>query len=299
MGNFKKILIVILITLPFLVKGQQAMFFGLNKQQGFAAWDLSTAQYKDSKQIFTSKVTDGGLCIGNSDMSLYVGMGMLDSIYQYSFGTKGDVSTLTLSKRLYVGAAGDSCTGISFKPDGTMMFVSFRDGSCEIATYTLSTAWDISTATLTRCGDANYSGEDNLTGILFGNSGSNFYLTDKILTYIRSYSMSTAYNTTTRTLSYYYDLGGTYYDVLTDIKANNDGSKFYLCGYTNTGGTLAVSEYYAPASWQLYPALTLLSRKEFYAPTWLDYPISIAWSSDGLDLYISCWYGKLLHFVNY
>jgi hypothetical protein len=69
-------------------------------------------------------------------------------VKQFSLSDSWDVTTLSFEKELDVSSDFSYCTGIEFTLDGTRMFVSGGvGGSFRLISYTLSTPWDISTAT--------------------------------------------------------------------------------------------------------------------------------------------------------
>ena len=73
-------------------------------------------------------------------------------IQEYALSTSHDMSTGTLVQSLTLNINSlnfQYCTGIEFKPDGTRMYVSgLTNSGNKLAQYDLSTAWDISTASL-------------------------------------------------------------------------------------------------------------------------------------------------------
>ena len=73
-------------------------------------------------------------------------------IEQYELSSAHDMSTGSLLRTRtlnFDGLVFEYCTGIEFKPDGTRMYVSgLTNAGNKLAQYDLSTAWDISTASL-------------------------------------------------------------------------------------------------------------------------------------------------------
>jgi hypothetical protein len=71
-----------------------------------------------------------------------------NQIKQYNLSESWKVSTVSLVYQLDVSVDFSYTTGIEFKPDGTLMYVTGGLGvDYKIITYSLSTAWDLSTAT--------------------------------------------------------------------------------------------------------------------------------------------------------
>ena len=83
-------------------------------------------------------------------------------------------------------------TGLAFNPNGTKMFIVGIGGD-EINEYTLSTAWDVSTASFTRLLDI--SSKDNAPqGVTFNNDGTKIYVTGTENDGIDSWTLGTAYS---------------------------------------------------------------------------------------------------------
>jgi hypothetical protein len=84
-----------------------------------------------------------------------------DSVYSHDLSTPYDVSTAGAATTLSVSGNITSVMDLFFKPDGTEMYLS--DSSDKIAQFTLSTAWDISTASYTGqlTGLSGYGGPDH------------------------------------------------------------------------------------------------------------------------------------------
>lgn len=98
-------------------------------------------------------------------------------IQQYEFTTSHDMSTgsLVRSRTLnFDGLTFEYCTGIEFKPDGTRMYVSgLTNSGNKIAQYDLSTAWDISTASL----DTSVS-MPSMSGVRIQDTGEHIFILD-------------------------------------------------------------------------------------------------------------------------
>ena len=97
----------------------------------------------------SASVSEDGTPIGSHISSdgtkLYMIGNATDTVYQYDMSTANDLSTATYnSVSLYVFNDGaTSPKGITFKPDGTKMYVL---DTTIVFEYSLSTAWDLSTA---------------------------------------------------------------------------------------------------------------------------------------------------------
>ncbi len=119
------------------------------------------------------------------------------SVYQYTLSTAWDISTASYaSKNLSVASEG-SPTGFYFKPDGTKMYLTTFGGSSTVYQYSLSTAWDISTASYDSVSFNTNAQVTNAYGVEFQPDGAKMFVTDVSGGSIYQYSLSTAWNVST------------------------------------------------------------------------------------------------------
>jgi DNA-binding beta-propeller fold protein YncE len=110
------------------------------------AWDISTATYISlSKQVTTEDYGPTGLAFSPDGTKMYIGGEAHSSLYQYALSTAWDVSTASYSSLSKDISGQEWSPGIAFNPDGSKMYVIGR-GSKKVSQYSLSTTWDISTA---------------------------------------------------------------------------------------------------------------------------------------------------------
>jgi len=111
------------------------------------AWDVSTASYVDSKDVQSENSEPTGLAFSkNGDKMFVVGKnGSDDRVYEYTLGTDWDVSTASYVDNKGVASQDANPQGIWFDYAGETMFMVGDQGN-DVNVYTLSTAWDISTA---------------------------------------------------------------------------------------------------------------------------------------------------------
>ena len=95
------------------------------------------------------------------------------NIYEYQLGTSWDITTASFVQSVTLDDSNQSEETISgeieFKPDGTELFATLDSG--DIAKFTLSTAWDITTASF----ESKAGVSDEVDGIYFASGGSRFY----------------------------------------------------------------------------------------------------------------------------
>jgi hypothetical protein len=143
------------------------------------AWDLSTASYDSvSFSVDTQSSFSKGLFISPDGDKLYVVSRTSDTIYQYSLSTAWDLSTASYdSVSLDISGQNGFPTGITFKPDGTKMYmIGLGFGVDKVFQYSLSTAWDLSTASYDSVSFSAVAEDTGMTGIWFGDDGTKLYM---------------------------------------------------------------------------------------------------------------------------
>lgn len=163
------------------------------------AWDISTSSYDGKSFDFTSEDTSqqGIFIRPDTGTKLYTVGGTTDKVYQYTMSTAWDVSSASYDNISFLHITEESsATDLFFSDDGTKMFIVGISGD-DITEYTLSTAWDISTASAT--GNTIVSQALNPYGMCFADNGKKMYVcTD---TNDTIYQYSTTQNTETLDLS--------------------------------------------------------------------------------------------------
>jgi len=122
-----------------------------------------------------------------------------------------------------------------FNGDGTKVYLFGYTGD-KIYQYTLSTAYDVSSSSLSYDGSSsditlsNISGDG--TGARWNNDGTKLFIIDKTNDRLHQYSLSTAYDVDTMSHDGYFSLTGSTGDLF-GFDFNNDGTKFYVVDRTN------------------------------------------------------------------
>ena len=101
-----------------------------------------------------------------------------DSVYEYSCSNAWDVTTGTITQvqSASVSSQDTSPVGLTFKPDGTKMYITGDSGN-EIDEYNLGTAWDINTLSFVQVKTGVSNG--NPGNISFSPDGTKMFLTSR------------------------------------------------------------------------------------------------------------------------
>ena len=157
-------------------------------------WDISTHGSADHTLTTdqTNHADPRGLWFSPDGDEMYSVDGTGDVVVQYSLTTAWDLSTATYTRKFDVSTEEALPKSVCFSTDGLNMYVTGWSGD-GIDRYTLTTAWDISTASHT-----SYSGatsEPAPTGIFMKEDGKRFFLTGQAFDKIEQFNLSTAYDT--------------------------------------------------------------------------------------------------------
>jgi len=168
---------------------------------------------------------------------------------------------------------------VFFKDDGLRMYI-IGNASDKVHSYTLSTAWDLSTASYDSKSFSVASQAGLPRGIAFKSDGTKFYVVGATSDAVFQYSLSTAWDVST----------GTYDSVSlsvsgqdtgpSDIFFKPDGTKMFILGTTGRD----INEYNLSTAWDLSTAS--YSQVSSSISTYEDAPNGMFFKSDGLKLYI-------------
>ena len=198
------------------------------------AWDISTASYESKS--FSSSSQEGtpqGLAINADGTSFYV-CGQTKSIYQYNLSTAYDASTASYaSKSFSVGSQITSGTvwSIDFNDTGTILYAISSGGT--IYQYTLSTAFDIATASYASKSFDTTSQTVETTGIAVTADGTGVYVLNYPNDTVYKYTLSTPFDIATASYSNI-SFTTTSQDTFPyGVGVKTDDSQVYVTGSTN------------------------------------------------------------------
>jgi len=166
--------------LAFLSDGTKLYITGNTNKRIFqydlsTAWDLSTASYA-SKSLLLSTTSPAEPFMRSNGTDFYYIDKVDDTVYQYTLSTANDISTASYASKSFSVASQEAVpTGLTFSSDGTKMFVCGSNDD-DINQYTLSTAWDVSTASFDSVTLDVSSESNNPFGIDLKPDGSALYM---------------------------------------------------------------------------------------------------------------------------
>ena len=140
------------------------------------AWDVSTSTFNQSFSVSSQETEPTGLSFSDNGLRMFVVGAIGDDVNEYALSTAWDISTATFTDSFSVASQSAGPTDVTFGDSGSEMYVS-DSASAEVYQYTLSTAFDVSTATYTGSLDVS-SQSTSPFGVSFRGNGENLFIID-------------------------------------------------------------------------------------------------------------------------
>jgi hypothetical protein len=161
-------------------------------------WNINSASYDSVSFSFAAQDTSIQSVFFKDDGTKMYAVGITnDSVFQYSLSSAWDLSTASYDSISFSVASQDATPqSVFFKPDGTKMYVAgFQNDS--VFQYSLSSAWDLSTASYDSISFSVASQDTAPEGITFISSGNKMFITGDTNNAIFQYSLSSAWDLST------------------------------------------------------------------------------------------------------
>jgi len=163
----------------------------VNEYNLSTAWDVSSASYVQVFSVSAQDTDPIGLFFKPDGLKMYVVGNAGQDINEYNLSTAWNVSTASYLQNFSVAAQDSSPAGLFFKPDGLKMYV-VGNAQDEINEYSLSTAWDISTASFVQV--FSVAAQDSSPiGLFFKSDGTKMYVVGNTGQDVNQYS-TVSYN---------------------------------------------------------------------------------------------------------
>ncbi len=215
-------------------------------------WDISTATLEKTSNDVRNQCSDPmDIHFKPDGTKLYL-MSHSKRIYEYSLSPAWDISSISyIDRSPYLANPSLNLYGIYLDPNGTKLYVNGKAGG-KIYQYSLSSAWDITTATYD---EIYYDPVEDVSpkDIVMNSDGTKMYMIGFYNKKIFQYSLSSAWNVSTAT----YDSVSVYYgdeetSELAHFASSSDGSKLFVIGPTSD----SIHEYASDAAAPTVSTLT-------------------------------------------
>jgi DNA-binding beta-propeller fold protein YncE len=194
------------------------------------AWDISTASYDSvSFSVSAQDTTPQDVFFKPDGTKMYIVGKTGDDINEYNLSTAWNVSTASFVQNFSVSTQDAAPTGMSFKPDGTKMYVVGASVGGKVYEYNLSTAWDVSTASYLQTLDIS-SYQSGAGGLFFSADGYALFSVGNFYDNVNEFSLSTAWDISTASHVGNFSVSSQETDP-SAIFFKSDGLKMYVLGY--------------------------------------------------------------------
>ena len=254
---------------------------------GGTPWEISGATYVATYLPSATETSPQGIAFKPDGTKMYIsGNRQLVNggrIHEFNLSTAWDLTSASFSQFLSIpDSSGVSRPGdMHFKPDGTRLYF-MSSASDKVAEYSLSTAWNVATGSLTR--SFSVTSQDGApTGITMKNDGTKMYVAGRITDRIYEYNLSTAWNVSTASILQNKSVSAQ------DIQPYGlflkpDGTRMYLIGQRydsayqynlSTANNISTASYVATVNFQQYGTNEYLNDVD-----------AITFSPDGIHMYV-------------
>ena len=216
--------------------GQEVNEYGLS-----SAFDVSTATHSQVFSVSSQDTYPIGLFFKSDGTKMYVLGNTNGAVYEYTLSTAWDISTSSYVQNFSVSSQNARPEGLFFKPDGTKMFVGGSDSTDNIYEYTLSTAFDLSTASYSQSFNTS-SQTGGLVGVSFSTDGTQMFVLDDTGDDINEYALSTGWDVSTASYARNFSVSSQT-TAPSDLYFKPDGKSVYI---VETGSDL-VLQYFTSA----------------------------------------------------
>ena len=235
--------------------GDDVIEYGLS-----TAWDISTSSFTQSFVVSAQDTSPLGLFFKPDGTKMYIVGQAGQDINEYDLSTAWDIFTASYLQNFSVSAQDTVPRGLFFKPDGFGFFVVGAIG-VDINEYSLTSAWDISTASYVQALSTS-TVDTNPATVFFKDDGSKMYLSGQVADAVYQYS--------TVSLTQTLDLStGTYFSFTpsgaTTVSFTNPPASGLAVGFAvEVVGDGSAITWPASVKWHEATAPTATATKEVY-----------------------------------
>jgi hypothetical protein len=163
------------------------------------AWDVSTATFTAVSTGVTQDTAPNDVFFKDDGLTMFMLGGTNDTVYQYTLSVAWDITTATYASKSFSVTTQESApTGMWFKSDGTTMYIIGTTNDT-VYQYTLSTPWDISTASYASISFSVASQDSNPQQVNLSADGTKMWVLGATGDDINEYTLGTAWNVSTAT----------------------------------------------------------------------------------------------------
>jgi len=172
-----------------------------------SAWNVNSATFTANSSTFTEDATPADLAFSSDGATLFIVGQSNVSVFQYTVATPWNITTATYATKSFSVSAQDATpNGLAFKSDGTKMYVSGTTTD-SVFQYSLSSAWDVSTASYDSVSFSVAAQDTTPGGLSFNSTGTQMFVVGSTNDRVYQYNLSSAWNISTASFVGYFFVG--------------------------------------------------------------------------------------------
>ena len=254
------------------------------------AFDVSIAIFTGNHERFSvaaQETSPYSLAFNNNGTKMFVMGSSGGDINEYTLSTAFDVATAIYAgdaERFSVAAQETSPYSFAFNNDGTKMFVMGSSGD-DINEYTLSTGFDVSTATYAGDAERFSVGAQEIIpySLAFNNDGTKMFVMGAVGDDINEYTLSTGFDVSTAV----YAGNVERFSVIAQesnarsLAFNTNGTKMFVMGIEDY-----INEYTLSTGFDVSTAVYAGDTERFSVASQETRPSSLAFNNDGTKMFV-------------
>lgn len=267
-----KIGVILFILLVYKGIGQELVYINSN------SFDISKFSFDSSFSVNSEETSPQDVEFNIDGSKMFVIGSTSDNVVEYDLSTNFDVSTATLNSSFSISAQETKANGITFSPTGNKLFIIGTSGD-DVNEYSLSTNFDISTATYTRRFSVS-SQENQPRDVAFSADGETMLIVGTQNNTIYQYTLTTGFDLSTASYaSKSFSVSSQDAKPLS-LTFNYNGSSVYIMGNINDN----IIEYTLSTPYDI--TVAPVYSKSLSVNGQDTNPSGVAFSSDGTRVFI-------------
>jgi len=246
-----------------------------------AVFDLAEASYASkSFSVASQETVPQALAFSTSGTSMFIAGSSNDTVFQYTLSTGFDVSTASYaSKSFSVASQDNSPAGFAFNTDGTSMFI-LGNASDTVYQYTLSTGFDVSTASYASKSFSVASQDSVTSALAFNTDGTSMFIVGASNDTVYQYTLSTGFDVSTASYASKSFSVASQDTGPESLAFNTDGTSMFIAG--NASDT--VYQYTLSTGFDVSTAS--YASKSFSVASQDGTPLGLAFNTDGTSMFM-------------
>lgn len=244
---------------------------------GTGTYNLAVASYDGVSFSVASQTTNPQDVFFKPDgTKMYVPGYSGQDVSEYTLSSAWDITTASYTQNFSVALQVSGPMSCFFSPDGTKMYILDFIGD-DVTEYTLSTAWDISSASYVQDFSV-VTQEDQPMGLFFKSDGTKMYVSGASGDDVNEYALSTAWDVSTASFSHAFSMAAQV-GTPQGIFFSPNGDRFFVIDGTGDD----VNEYALSTAWDVSSGSYV---QNFSITTQETNPSGIFFKSDGSKMYV-------------